>query len=68
MALSFNAGKDSCALMHLIRAALNDHQESISEEQKETNARSLGGIRCFMFIKDDEFTEMQEFSKEMDQK
>ena len=27
---------------------------------------ALGGIKCFMFIRDDEFTELHDFTKEMD--
>eukprot|EP00210_Caulerpa_lentillifera_P001702 g1636.t1 len=59
LALSFNAGKDSCALLHLLRATL-------AKENSTNSNGSLNGMSCFMFIQDDEFPELREFSREMD--
>ncbi|PNH11162.1 putative FAD synthase [Tetrabaena socialis] len=56
IAFSFNGGKDSTVLLHLLRAAVAGGAE----------AQGLGGIQSFYFRKADDFEEVKEFVESSD--
>lgn len=60
IAFSFNGGKDSTVLLHLLRAAAAQTHEA------ETEFQGLGGIRSFYFRRSDDFQEVQEFVEHVD--
>ncbi len=58
VAFSFNGGKDSTVLLHLLRAVL----ESLPGDQAGKMFRS------FYFVREDDFAEVDDFVREMDTK
>lgn len=60
LALSLNGGKDSTALLHLIRAAL------CIRKNEEQQIDGLEGIVTFFFDKADDFPDVVQFTKDTD--
>ncbi len=65
IAFSFNGGKDSTVILHLLRACM----ESCSQpEVKGGSTGELKGIRSFYFVRQDDFEEVDVFVREMDER
>jgi len=62
IAFSFNGGKDSTVLLHLLRAAVYEHPGSTE------NPNGLRGIRSFYFDEVNDFDEVRNFVKSTDKK
>lgn len=58
VALSFNGGKDSTVLLHLVRLTVSRQSE---------NVEGMGGVHSFFFQRDAEFPEVISFVQHMDQ-
>ncbi|EFJ40692.1 hypothetical protein VOLCADRAFT_99481 [Volvox carteri f. nagariensis] len=59
IAFSFNGGKDSTVLLHLLRAA-------VAQLENCTDLGGLGGIKSFYFCNDDDFPEVKDFVQRTD--
>ncbi|GIL79130.1 hypothetical protein Vretifemale_8518 [Volvox reticuliferus] len=59
VAFSFNGGKDSTVLLHLLRAAV--------AEQNGSESCGIGGIKSFYFRKTDDFPDVKDFVERSDE-
>eukprot|EP01026_Neomeris_dumetosa_P020874 TRINITY_DN18447_c0_g1_i3.p1 TRINITY_DN18447_c0_g1~~TRINITY_DN18447_c0_g1_i3.p1 ORF type:complete len:187 (-),score=20.49 TRINITY_DN18447_c0_g1_i3:53-613(-) len=61
LAFSFNGGKDSTAVLHIIRAAIIQSQEHIQDDMK-----GIGNVVSFFFEREDDFQELDKFVRHTD--
>lgn len=64
LAFSFNGGKDSTAVLHLLLQGVREWKEANGEKWSPEDG--LAGIHTFFFLGKDEFPEVQTFAEECD--
>lgn len=64
LAFSFNGGKDSTLVLHLLLQAVREWKEANGEQWSPEDG--LAGIHTFFFLGKDEFPEVQSFVEECD--
>ncbi|KAK9813658.1 hypothetical protein WJX73_002147 [Symbiochloris irregularis] len=63
VAISFNGGKDSTVILHILRAAI---QVYFSRQKSSAPEKGIGSVRSFVFERSEDFDDIRHFVQDMD--